>query len=563
MTCEVSWTGNDSGDDAIIFRSTVNDPSTATEIGRVWAAQPVIFDSSVVAGTRYYYWVVFVDGSGERSSLSPPASACAADFGQSCSEAPALPGATDPVPGASLLPFQREAGNTQYQPLRQPRLASEARQAPVYHDGTHLFVGIDQGEDALSDLEAAGASSSAGSETVVTPTGSTYTRVRKSQRTAILERGDWTVRHAAVSEERAQGSASEWLAAYLRESAQVERVEDGTPVVLRFTSPPAVRFGGAATTAADADRLIRAVQIVNASLPPAWRMEMPSGVPEEAPVPQDGIYVEFLPSSDFSGDTLGSTNTAYYSDGEVSNATITVNKGYRTHEERGAMHVLVHELIHALGIGHVPSSFRSIMPSRLHNDDDMPLSLLFPLDRAALQALYGRMEPGDAFDDFGAWTDASTYLLGNGDHAAFGVVWRNGYAEPWAYGYLPEADLGDNPDLAGTVTWEGLLLGFTPGAEPVAGAAELDVNLADLTGNAAFTGLEAWAVDEVPGDTGTGVVWGDGDLHYGIAVTGNTFVQTGDDEGLLTGAFVGAAHEGMGGVLEREDLVAAFGGTRD
>ena len=567
VMCEVEWSGNETWDDAIIYRNTVNDPSTATQVARVWSAMGLYFDRNVVSGTRYYYWVVFEDRSGQRSPQSVSATACAAAFGQSC--APATPPSTadtdetDDAPDRSILPFQREAGETPYQSLKQPRLVTEASQAPVYHDGVHLFVGIDQGSDKLSELEEAGVSSSASAERVVTPTGSTYTQVQESRRTVVLERGEWTLRHASVSETRGHGSAADRLADYLNESAQIERIEDGVPLVLRFTSPPLVRFGGAAATAADVDRLVRAVQIVNASLPMAWRMEMPSGVPEDAPVPEDGIYVEFLPSSSFFGNSLGSATTAWLQDGSIPHATITINKGYRAHDEDGALHVLVHELIHALGLGHVSDRFQSVMTPTLHDGTtDTPLSILYPIDRAALRALYGRMEAGHEFNEFGAWDDNSTYLLGNSDHVAFGAVWRNGYAEPWAYGYLPDTDLGDNPTLAGWARWNGLLLGFTPTAESVTGDATLGVNLTDLTGNASFTRLETWTVGEVPGNAGFGTLWGDGNLHYGIVVTGNTFTQTGGDEGLVTGAFFGASHEGMGGVLERSDLSAAFGGHR-
>ena len=61
---------------------------------------------------------------------------------------------------------------------------------------------------------------------------------------------------------------------------------------------------------------------------------------------------------------------------------------------------------------------------------------------------------------------------------------------------------------------------------------------------------------------GTGATWHDGDLRYDIEVRGNTFVQTGGDDGTVTGAFFGPEHEGMGGVQERDDLSAGFGGTR-
>ena len=66
----------------------------------------------------------------------------------------------------------------------------------------------------------------------------------------------------------------------------------------------------------------------------------------------------------------------------------------------------------------------------------------------------------------------------------------------------------------------------------------------------------------MPGEAGSGTDWSEGDLSYDILVTGNTFRQIGGDDGTVTGAFFGEAHEAMGGVLERTDLTAAFGGTR-
>ena len=75
-------------------------------------------------------------------------------------------------------------------------------------------------------------------------------------------------------------------------------------------------------------------------------------------------------------------------------------------------------------------------------------------------------------------------------------------------------------------------------------------------------GLEAWP--GVPGSVGSGVRWGDGDLHYFIKVRGSTFIQldSSPDDGVLTGAFFGLAHKAMGGTLRRDDLTAAFGGIR-
>ena len=94
----------------------------------------------------------------------------------------------------------------------------------------------------------------------------------------------------------------------------------------------------------------------------------------------------------------------------------------------------------------------------------MPMSLVYPLDREALQVLYTNLELGDDPADFGTWQSTSVHIAGNGQHANFGVALRNGIAEPWAHGYLPETDLADNRALAGTVTWSGALLGLTPAA---------------------------------------------------------------------------------------------------
>ena len=98
------------------------------------------------------------------------------------------------------------------------------------------------------------------------------------------------------------------------------------------------------------------------------------------------------------------------------------------------------------------------------------------------------------------------------------------------------------------------MAGISSDNEMIGAAADLSVDLADLDGRLDFTQMRHL--------TDTSVIWGDGDLSYLIEVRGNTFVQTGGDAGIVNGAFFGAAHEGMGGSLERSDLTAGFGGTR-
>lgn len=574
IQCRITWRSGDffNSPSAIIYRNTVDSFATAAEIGREDFFTSYT-DRNVESGTRYYYWVVFEE-NGELGAPSDSVSACARGLFPvvACAAPTGTPGEGEPnteTPTADMreLSFPRKVSNLHYQTLKQSLLSTDVGQAPVYHDGEHLFVGVDQGVDILDSMKAAGSSQVSSTEIITTPAGTYQTSINRTTKTTIQQRGDWTIRHARLSETRGRGGSSELLAEYLKQSAQVQRT-DGTPVVLRFKAPPEVRFGGAAATAEDTQRLMRAVQLVNTALPLEWRMEMPHGVP--LPLPdedeRDGIHVEFVSEADYdrsSADSLGYAMTAWLPDGSIPHATVTINEAYRADGEQQAVAVLAHELIHALGIGHVSSRLATIMAADLDlAHPEMPLSILYPIDRQALRALYGRLDAGDAYNSFGVWNDTQTHLVGNGDHASFGVALRNGYAEPWAHGLLAESDLADNPSLAGTAAWTGFLLGFTPEAAPVAGNARLGVKLDDLTGNAIFTSLESWAVGEVPGSAGTGTKWGRGSLFYTIAVTGNTFQQTGSDEGFLTGAFFGESHEGMGGTLERDDLTAAFGGER-
>ncbi len=231
--------------------------------------------------------------------------------------------------------------------------------------------------------------------------------------------------------------------------------------------------------------------------------------------------------------------------------------------------LLAHELVHALGVNsHVSPNFDTIMDSSVGDGYatgqgvPQPLSLLYPVDREALQALYGHLSNGDDPTSLGSWESMSTHIAGNGPYANFGVALRNGYAKPWANGYLPETSLADNPVLSGSAAWTGTLLGLTPQAAAVTGDARISINLGTMDGRADFTALEAFPANRTPGAAGTGVQWLDGDLGYDINVRGNTFKQTGGDDGTLTGIFTGRQHEGAAGTLERSDLTAAFGATR-
>ena len=235
--------------------------------------------------------------------------------------------------------------------------------------------------------------------------------------------------------------------------------------------------------------------------------------------------------------------------------------------DEAILDTLIHEILHTLGREHAtaPYSNRTIMrwPAK-------PPNMLYPLDRHALLAIYSRLQPGTTVsslaEDLGPWTDTSEHLLArttiDSQNIAYGIAIANGLASPWATGPAPLSNLADNDAIAGSAAWNGHLIGFTPDASPVAGNADLTVALDTLAGDLQFSQLEHWTAGEAPGTAGTGTTWSDGTLGYAVSVDGNTFTRTSGDDGILTGAFLGTEHQAMAGTLQRDDLSAAFGGTR-
>ena len=398
--------------------------------------------------------------------------------------------------------------------------------------------------------------------------------------------GDARVAHGSLQD----GVGAAELIAYLEaDAASYQEDEAGIPEgpLLRFgMTPPTVRVADG-TPPALVDETVRAVQAINAALPRDWQLGFsPDPAPSATDMPSSGeIVVAFARQADWPADAMPPTGEDIGLALPKYSITPTGDPAAPFRIEIGAglvfvdhtqteglerLGVIAHELIHLLGRGHVDASR---FPGTIMVDggsEELSEHILHPLDREALLAAYGRLEPGsmpgDIATELGDWADASLHVRGTVDmeagEIAFGAALRNGLGQPWATGPSPDTALADNTALSEDVSWSGRLLGLTPNAETVAGAAALSVNLAAMAGMAEFTALEHWAADAPPGDLGTGAMWYDGKLSYTIEVRGNTFVQTGGDDGTVTGAFFGPAHEGMGGVLERDDLSAGFGGNR-
>ena len=407
-----------------------------------------------------------------------------------------------------------------------------------------------------------------------------------------LHHGDARVSHGLVQD----GVGADEVIAYLKaDAAPPQDEDDGTTdeslsegLLLRFGAVPPTVHVADGTPPALVDETVRAVQAINAALPRDWQLGFsPDPAPVGAVTPSDGaILVTFARQEDWPievmppiGEGIGLAEPRYALVLPVIpempfRFEIVAGRVWVDHTRTEGLErlgVIAHELIHVLGRNHVDSNR---FPSTIMvpgGSEELTEHILHPLDREALLAVYDRLEPGgttpsNLATELGAWSDTSLHVRGALDiqdgEISFGTALRNGLLQPWATGPSPQATLGDNAELSGSVNWSGLLVGLTPDAETVAGAADLSVDLATLTGDVEFTGLEQWATNAAPGALGTGAIWSDGDLSYGIEVRGNTFVQTGGDDGTVTGAFFGPAHEGMGGVLKHDDLSAGFGGKR-
>ena len=315
--------------------------------------------------------------------------------------------------------------------------------------------------------------------------------------------------------------------------------------------------------------LYDSVTILNDALPPEFQIVV-AGT-RLADVAYSGEIVVVLESPQSAYWACGSTAVAcarnfftpdlHY----TRSAFVNLPDDFDTSEYMFPRKVIIHELLHALGIqGHVDSvEFPdSIMGG--HGEYIPNLGhVISKIDREVLQIMY-MSQLTEIYNDWGEWSDTTFHLVGRSEDEAlnFGVALFNGLPQPWVRGVLPEADLADNRRLYGTATWNGSLLGYA-GATPIAGDAELQVRLSTLAHSDNEQDLrfrDIFYLNRFESE-GPERWFHTRDIDYKVMVTGNGFWNV-DGDGWVTGAFMGPEHEHMGGTVKRTDMVAAFGGSR-
>ena len=288
-----------------------------------------------------------------------------------------------------------------YTPVPVALTPENARHQPIYRDNRRLMVGVDQGSKATDYF---------------TFNGQIHSVVRSSSFSdlpAISERGDIEVRHGRLSDGAGRSAVTE----YLSDASQ------GYASVPRWQSLPEVRLVGT-STAAERQRLIAAMQLVNAALPEDAKLTL--GISSQ---PRDeGIDVEFVDCwgarHTCGGGTAAASTPAWIrnaGDGDrMMDAHVYFSRETFSYgDDRQTVILLAHELMHALGISnHVSPDFVTIMEGTgaIHHAEQagqpQPLSLLYSVNREALRVLYGRMwtPPSDASvfrsGRFGMWPGA-------------------------------------------------------------------------------------------------------------------------------------------------------------
>ena len=235
--------------------------------------------------------------------------------------------------------------------------------------------------------------------------------------------------------------------------------------------------------------LTDSIKILNDALPPEFQIQFVGTFSaDELPADREGhIVAALLPSDTIkvqcgAGAVACASNTVPLGANYTRSAILLIPDDFDTSQYTLPRTVIVHELLHALGIqGHVDSiEFPDSIMGTSGDFFPNPGFTIHRIDREVLQIMYMQQRT-DRYNDYGEWSDTTLHIVGRSEDEAvhFGVALFNGLPQPWARGKLPDSALADNTNLTGNVSWNGQLLGFS-GPSPVAGDVELEVALSSL-----------------------------------------------------------------------------------
>jgi len=301
----------------------------------------------------------------------------------------------------------------------------------------------------------------------------------------------------------------------------------------------------------------RALGILNRSLPAEYRLNHQTtrrtfaGVDRddqversESLVPEGVIHAEVYPYDDPEFGGVAWTNGERgYALGDRDDYDLS-----NPHGMRPLVDTMVHEFLHALGLGGHPHPIHtSIMSYRHYREGELDRVPL--IDAAILYDLY----------EWGSW-DTEMKLVS--DHAGgvhFGVdsLHRGTAVIPWVdAGHIVAPRLDE---LSGRASYSGTLVGYAPDGSALHGDADLGVDFGRGTGEARFHRIADWE----------GSWWNRNGYRYDLSLYGHYFDSTMDSrdrDGIpdVTGAFYGFEAETAAGTLQRPEITAAFGAeTRD
>lgn len=351
------------------------------------------------------------------------------------------------------------------------------------------------------------------------------------------------------------GVDCELLVAHLQEThgSGVLRDVHTDPIVVRHVD-------GAGATRRERMMIALAVEGLNGSLPVARHIQIGEpisrsqarGLVDDYRAPDGTILLDVANRGDWlltcsRNPTCGGTT---FPVGRGVTASGWSQASYVVVLPHASLALLQHELLHALGFWeHSDRRGQTILTSSVYNGEVRGTpDALHPLDRAALQAIYGRLRRGDAFDNLGPWDDSPTSGQERYAGVTMGYEAANGHVRPWvlhdlAYSWGPEG-ISDGGYATGTATWRGRALGATAQERTIRGSSALTLNMATMAGDLSLTGLTNYR-----------------DLRYGVELTPYGLTRISGDAGAVYGHLY--SHDRTAaGTVHRTDAGIAWAGQR-